>query len=290
MAQDQLFYIGTSQSKEIRTGASITYDWGSYGAWTTFKSPSAYSAQNVTYNKSTKDSAGASAYGGLGGVTIWGTTIPATVRKVIAEIERDVPVRYEIRGYTKYTRTAALKKKKKMLRTIYNTAKPYQYRLQYQDKAVAHTDYSSYSNGMDYIYFSSSYIGDDGTVIPTNGHLMHPQKFELSYHDVRRNFEASSNNSDGRDDVGSYILSNVRSSVVTLELAWNGLSEKEGSDLLDTLNPRKDDTGDYNYLVVQYRDPAKAKIMNKTFFVGDRSVVKYANGRFKEIAVTLTEV
>ena len=41
---------------------------------------------------------------------------------------------------------------------------------------------------------------------------------------------------------------------------------------------------------VQYRDLATGKAKTGTFFAGDRAVEKYANGLYKEISVTLTEV
>lgn len=289
MAQTQIFYIGTSKIKEIRTGGSVTFDWGNYGNWTTFKNPTAQSKKKVTYNKTSKNKAGSSALGGNGGVTVNGTVIPATATRTIAGVERTVQVRYYKRGYTKYTRTSALKSQKKMYKTTYTTTHPYQYRLQYKDKPITTASYSQYIDGMDYIYFADHYY-NDGEEVTTTGHILHPIECDVTYSDVRRNFESSANNSDGRDNYGSYVLSNVRANVVSLNLKWTGLTEEQGADLLDTLNPSKDTTGKYNYVVVQYRDPATAQILNKTFYAGERKVTKYPSGTIKEISVTLTEV
>lgn len=288
--ETQLFYIGTSKIKEIRAGGSVTYEWGTYGDWTTFKSPVASSASNVTYNKNTKNAAGSAALGGNGGVTVLGTVIPATAIRTISGVERTCAVRYYKRGYTIYTRTSALKKKKKMKKTVYTAAKPYQYRLQYQDKPVVNADYSSYENGVEYIYFADHYY-DEGVSVATAGHIPHPVDVEFSYFDVRRNFDTSAaNNTDGRDNQGSYVLSNVRANLLNLTLKWNGLNSEEGAALLETLNPSKDDNGEYDYLIVQYLDPVTNTPTNKTFFASDRNIVKYATGVYKEITVTLTEV
>lgn len=288
--ETQLFYIGTSKIKEIRAGGSVTYEWGTYGDWTAFKSPVASSASSVTYNKNTKNAAGSYALGGNGGVTRLGSVIPATVTRVISGVERECAVRYYVRGYTIYTRTSALKKKKKMKKTVYTTAKPYQYRLQYQDKPIVSADYSSYENGVEYIYFADHYY-NDGEVVETDGHIPHPVEVEFIYSDVKKNFDTSeANNTDGRDNQGSYILSNVRANVLSINLKWRGLESEQGADLLDTLNPTRDESGQYNYLTVQYLDPVTNKATNKTFFASDRAVTKYANGVYKEIAVTLTEV
>lgn len=286
MAEIQLYYIGTSKIKEIRAGGSVTFDWGSYGPWTNFKKPVAASKKEVKYNKKTKNAVGSQAFGGNGGVTVLGTAIPRTATKVVQGVERTVDVRYWKRGYTIYTRTSKLTKKKKMARTKYTTAKPYQYRLQYKDKPIVNADYSSYANGVDYIYFADHYY-NGSEIVPTTGHLPHPVDYSLDYSEVRRNFDTSSaNNNDGRDNKGSYVLSNVRRNLVTLELGWKGLKTEEGADLLDTLNP----TASGNYLTVQYLDPATNKVKNGTFFAGNRAVTKYSNGVFKEIKVTLTEV
>lgn len=291
MAETQLFYIGTSKSKEIRAGASVTYEWGAYGAWTNFKSPVAASATKVKYNKNTKNAAGASAYGGEGGVEVLGTSIPATATRTISGVSVTVPVRYYKRGYTVYTRTSSLKRQKKMKKTVYNNSHPYQYRLQYKDKIIKETDYSTFINGIDYIFFSDHYYDDSGQRVATTGHLPHPTACELTYFDVRRNFDTSnSNNSDGRDNQGSLVLSNVRTNLVKLTLKWEGLSGEEGMDLLDTLNPVRDDNGQYNYLIVQYLDPATNTFRNKTLYADDRQLVKAPNGLFKSISVTLTEV
>lgn len=290
--ESQLFYIGTSKVKEIRRGGSVTFDWGAFGKWTDFKNPVANSTKKVQYNKNKKNHAGASAYGGVGGVTRLGSTIPATATRVIAGVERTCDVRYYVRGYTRYTRTTALKRDKKMKKTVYTKAKPFQYRLQYKDKPIVTTQYSAYVDGVDYIYFANQYYDAvAGVWVPTNGHLPHPQEVTFNYSDIRKNFDTTqANNSDGRDNKGSYILSNVRANVLTIQLKWAGLTSEAGADLIDTLNPTKDSTGKYNYLTVQYLDPATNLPTNKTCFASDRSIIKYANGAYKEIAVTLTEV
>lgn len=288
MAKPRLYFIGTSKIKEIRIGASVTYDWGNYGPWTNFKSPVAASQTSVKYNKSTKDKVGSQKLGGLGGVTKLGTYIPKTANRVIGGVSRDCEVRYWQRGYTIYERTSALKKKKKMARKIYTADKPKQYRLQYKDKPITQKAYSAYVDGTEYIYFSDHYY-IDGVEYNADGHLPHPTECKVKYSDVRKNFESSANNSD-RDNSGSYVLSNVRANVVTLELSWEGLPPEEAADLLDTLNPSRDTTGQYNYLVVQYLDPATNEVKNGTFFASDRSCEAMPNGWVKNLSVTLTEV
>lgn len=286
--QTQLFYIGTSKVKEILAGGSVTsWAWGSYGSWTNVASPTGKTTTKVTYNASTKNAAGSSAYGGLGGVTFCGTAIPATATRVIEGIERTVNVRFYKRGYTFYTKTAALKKKKKMSRTKYTV---YQYRLQYEDKPIVEKEYSTYINGREYIYFADHYFDDEGTLVTTEGHMLHPAECSIVYSDVRKNINGEANNNESRDNKGSYILSNVRANIPSLQFKWTGLSSEEGADLLDTLNPSKDTSGQYNYLTVQYLDSATNKPKNGTFYVSDRGAKKYADGTFKEITVTLTEV
>lgn len=290
MAKPVLFYIGTSKAKEIRVGASVTFEWGAYGAWTNFKTPPNPTQTKVTYNTTAKNKAGTSAYGGLGGVTRYGTAIPRTAQRIISGVERTCDVRYYVRGYTKYVRTSKLTKQKKMTKQVWTKTKPLQYRLQYKDKPVRVAEYSRYEDGIDYIYFANHYYDGTGAEVPTEGHLPHPVEFEVSYSDVMKNFESSANNSDNRDNKGSFVLSNVRANVVSLNLKWAGLSEEQGAELLDTLNPSKDSKGQYNYLVVQYMDPATGKPKNKTFYASQRSVEPTANGIYKSISVTLTEV
>lgn len=287
MAEIQLYYIGTSKVKEIRQGGSIDFDWGSYDVWTNFNAPIKSSTTAVKYNKSTKNAVGSAVLVGPGGVTYAGTTIPAQVERLIDGVGRMCDVRFYRRPFTQYTRTAALKKKKKMSRTIYSA---YQYLLQYKDKPIVTKEYSTYENGVEYIYFADHYFADDGTRVNTEGHLLHPNDYALSYTDVTRNYNSEANNSDNRDNTGTYVLTNVRANVVTLQLRWQGLSAEDGADLLDTLNPSQDTSGQYNYLIVQYRDPATGVAKTGTFFAGERNVTKYPSGHFKEITVTLTEV
>lgn len=286
MAETQLYFIGVSKKTEIRMDGQITYNWGSYGAWTKFKSPVAKSSKKVAYNKKTKNKAGASKYVGLGdGAVHYGTRIPATASRTIGGVPTTVPVRYYVRGYTIYNRTNALKKKKKMLRTIYDKNKPYQYRLQYKDKYTYETAYSQYVDGTQYIYFADRYW-NNGVMYTTNGHLPHPSDIAYSYSDVRKNFESSANNSDSRDNKGKYVMSNVRTNILTMQLTWTGLTASEGKSLLAVLNP---DSGK-NYLIAQYLNPETQRVTNGTFYASERNVTKYPNGLFKEITVTLTEV
>lgn len=290
MATPVLFYIGTSKVKEIRVGASVTFDWGSYSSWTAFKSPVKSSQKKVKYSKTAKNKAGASKYGGAGGVTKLGTRIPATATRIISGVSRVCDVRYYQRGYTKYTRTAELKKKNKMSKTVYTKDKPYQYRLQYKDKPVTVAAYSKYEDGVDYIYFADHYWSN-GEQVATEGQLPHPVRFDVSYSDVMKNFDSSAaNNSDNRDNKGTFVLSNVRANVVTLSIEWAGMTKEQGADLLDTLNPSKDSKGKYNYLIVQYMDPATGEAKNKTFYASSRSCEILPNGCYRSISVTLTEV
>lgn len=291
MAKAQLLYIGTSKAKEIRAGTVKELHWGTYGAWTSFKKPVADSAVKVTYDTTSKNAAGASGDGGAGGVTRLGSTIPAQKSAKVEGKATMCDVRYEVRGYTTYTRTSALKRTKEMLKTVYTIDNPYQYRIQVKDKLIIRSDYSTYEDGRDYIFFADHYYNGSGERVDTTGHLPHPQGYEVTLSDVHRNFDTSNmNNSDGRDNAGTFVLSNVRANLVTLKLSWNGLTPEQGIDLMDTLNPEKDKTGEYNYLVVQFLDPATGQPVNKTFFASERSATFYANGNYKEISVTLTEV
>lgn len=287
----QLFYMGTSKILEIRKGGATTFTWGSYGPWTKLKKPVASKTKSVKYSKSAKDKAGSASGFKAGGVTLCDTNIPATAQRTIDGVERTCDVRYQVRGYTIYSRTAALKKKKKMKRSTYTTGKPYQYRLQYADKAIVDKEYSTYVDSEAIFFFADHYFDSAGSRVNTSSHLPHPCECSLTYSDVRRNFESSANNSDGRDNSGSYILSNVRANVVMLTLKWAGVTEEEGETILQVLNPSKNTKGQYNYITIQYLDPATGKPKNGTFFASnERSIVKYPNGVFKEISVSLMEV
>ena len=291
MSKPQLFYIGTSKAKEIRAGVVKELHWGTYGAWTSFKKPVADTAVKVTYDTTSKNAAGASGDGGAGGVTRLGSTIPAQKSAKVEGKATMCDVRYEVRGYTTYTRTSALKKAKQMLKTIYTIDNPYQYRIQVKDKLIIRSDYSQYMDGRDYIFFADHYFDDEGQRVNTAGHLPHPQTYEVTLSDVHRSFDTSNmNNSDGRDNAGTFVLSNVRANVATIRMTWQGLTAEEGIDLMDTLNPEKDKTGEYNYLIVQFLDPATGKATNKTFYASDRTATFYHDGTYKEISVTLTEV
>lgn len=287
----QLFYMGTSKILEIRKGGSTTFTWGSYGPWTKLKKPVASKTKAVKYSKSAKDKPGSASEFKAGGVTVCDTSIPATAQRTIDGVERTCRVRYQVRGYTIYSKTSALKKKKKMKRSTYTTKKPYQYRLQYEDKAVVDKEYSTYVDSEAIFFFADHYFDGSGNRANAPSHLPHPCECSLTYSDVRRNFESSANNSDGRDNSGSYVLSNVRANVVTLTLKWAGVTAEEGEAILQILNPSKNTKGEYNYITVQYLDPATGKPKNGTFFASnERSIVKYPNGLFKEISVSLMEV
>ena len=285
MAEIQLFYIGTSKIKEIRQGGSVTYVWGKTSGWNTFAKPGS-SKKQIAYKSSYKngDDSDKNATGWrTGGVTIYGTSIPATATRIVDGVERVCSVRFRMKRSFRYTRTKKQKRKKKCTKTTLTYNK---YQLQYADKAVVEKSYSTYENGIDYIFFGDHYYDASGNRVETTGHLLHPIECPITYSDVRRNFNSEANNSDNRDNSGSYVLSNVRSNVVSISLKWAGLSAEDGRDLIDSLNPDKD----HPYLTVQYRDPATGKPKNGTFYTSERAVSKYANGIFKEITVTLTEV
>lgn len=296
MAEIELFYIGTSKVKEIRQGGEVSFDWrdkrekqDDWSEWIKFKTPTV-TKKTVKYDKNKKNGwdkvANATSWAD-GGVTEYGTEIPATEMRMIDGVERECEVQYRKRKYFKYTRTSAQKKNGKCTKSTYTY---YGYQKRYKDKPIVNKEYSLYVDGVEYIFFADRYYDDEGVEIVTSGHLPHPVSYQMTYSDVRKNFESNANNSDSRDNTGSYVLANVRANVVVLELSWTGLSEADGSDLLDTLNPQKDTSGDYPYLIVQYRDQASGKPKTGTFFAGDRVVTKYPNGMFKEISVTLTEV
>lgn len=292
MAQIELFYIGTSKIREIRSGGSVTWAWGGTSDWIKFKSPTVQK-KTIKYKKSLKNGHDAvkNATGwtttGSGGVTKYGTHIPHTATRTIDGVERTVEVRYRMRKYFKYTRTAAQKKKNKCTKETYTY---YTYQLQYKDKPVVETEYSKYVDGIQYVYFGDHYFDDNGQSVQTEGHLRHPVEFQLAYSDVHKNFNSSANNSESRDNKGYYVLSNVRANLVTIELKWTGLDEESGRALIDILNPQKDTSNNYPYLTVQYRDMATGEHKNGTFYPGNRVVTKFSNGVYKEISVTLTEV
>lgn len=279
----QLFYIGTSKVKEIRQGGQVTYTWGATSGWSSFKSPGT-SKKEIKYKKSYKNGADSKPTGWYaGGQTRYGTWIPATAQRTVGGVERTCAVRFRMRKYYKYTRTSKQKKKGKCTKATQTYG---QYQLQYADKAIVTAEYSTYTNGMDYIFFADHYYDASGNVVQTTGHLPHPVDVTMTYSDVRRNFNSEANNNDSRDNSGTFVLSNVRANVMTISLKWAGLQPEEGRDLIDSLNPQKE----YPYLTVQYLDPATGKYKNGTFYTSERVSSKYANGIFKEISVTLTEV
>lgn len=295
MAVNQLIYIATSKVKEIRKGGSVTYEWNipKTLTWSTFKSPVKASQTKVKYSKTAKDTPGARSTVKhevpVGGETRLGTFFPRTEDRMINGVSRPCEVAYFVRGYTKYTKTTALKKAGKMAKLKYTIAHPYQYAKVYKSKPVVQKDYSIYENGMEFIFFGDEYYADDGTAVPTEGHLPHPTEYSLGYFDVRKNFDINSNNSD-RDNSGTMVLKNVRANVVTINLVWEGLTAEQGAEIIDTLNPEKGTSGEYAYLLVQYRDPQTDEIKTGTFFAGDRTVEPYANGAISKLSVQLTEV
>ncbi|MBQ0005088.1 MAG: hypothetical protein KBS68_04410 [Clostridiales bacterium] len=296
MAENQLFYIATSKVKEIRKGGSITYEWNvpkTFKNWKTFRSPVKASQTKVKYSKTAKDVPGARSTSRhvvpSGGETRLGTYFPHTEERMIAGVSRACEVAYYVRGYTKYVRTSSLTRQKKMAKNKYTVTKPYQYHKIYKDKPVVQKEYSIYENGLEFIFFGSEYYSDDGTAIPTEGHLPHPTGYKFGYFDVRKNFTVDSNNSD-RDNSGSLVIKNVRANVATIELKWEGLTAEQAAEIIDTLNPEKDSKGEYTYLLVQYKDPQTNEIKTGTFFAGDRTITPYADGNIEEISVTLTEV
>lgn len=286
MAKPLITFIGTSSKKLIRSGGAVMhYDWGTKGKWTKFKSPVADSQKKVKYSASKKSKAGSQSAAYSGGVTKLGTTIPSKAEVYIDGVLTRVDVRYRQRGYVIYTKTSALKAQKKMSKTTYTKAKPYQYQLQYKDKPYTEAAYSEYVDGVDYLYFWDYYF-DNGRQA-TSGHLPHPVECTITYSDVDRSQDTSNaNNGQERDNKGKYVLQRVRANVVTLNLTWQGLTQEEGTDLLDTLNPDED----HPYLIVQYYDGTTNKYKNGTFYAGEREVVRHASGIIESISVTLTEV
>jgi len=273
-------------------GGDVTYTWGATSEWIKFNKPDVVK-KTIKWSKKLKNGLDKAANATpwvevpAGGVTEYNTTIPHTESRLIDGVSRDCEVRYRKRKYFKYTRTSAQKKKKKCTKHTYVY---YVYKKQWADKPVEIKEYSRYEDGVEYIYFADHYYDEEGELVNTTGHLPHPSNIQMSYSDVRRNFDSEANNSDSRDNSGTYVLANVRANVVTLEMSWTGLSEEAGAELIDTLNPQLDTAGNYPYLIVQYRDLATGKAKTGTFFAGDRAVEKYANGLYKEISVTLTEV
>ena len=303
MAETQIFYIGGSGVSEVRKGGAVTsWAWGAQTAWTKLKKPVRASAKKVKYSKSAK--------GGKRGtagkwkqsktnVEIAGTTIPATAVRQIDGVERTVEVRYCLAGTVTYSKPKSLRKgkKKKMYKYTYNnTTKPYFYKLQYRDKPITTTTYTTYDEveGRTYAYFGDVfYSGEAATPSPSKIH--HPTKVAVTYAEIRKNLESTANNNDSRDNSGKYVFTNVRSNVVTIELEWSGLPEEEGLELLEVLNKTKSLKTNgmdlqNNYLVAQYLDPQTGKAKNGVFFPSDRKVEKNHSGGYETISVTLTEV
>lgn len=287
--KEQLIYLCVSTSdKTIAAGKTIAgYNWGSYSGWVTFKSPTSKNTK-VKYDAKKKNVVGAVTGWGSGGVTRYGTAIPAKATRAItiAGVTQNVScnVRYRMRGYTIYDRPSSLKKDKKMWKKAYTY---YQYQLQYQDAPYYSTVYTTYASGFEYVHFAPKYY-DTGTKKENSvsGCLMHPQKFTVNMSDIRRNLESNTNNSDGRDNAGTFVLSNVRNNVFTIEMEWEGVSESDGQSILHVLTPH----GAKKYIICQFINPITGTYETKTFYPSERKSEKYSNGVFKSISCTLTEV
>lgn len=296
MAEAQILYMGTSKVLEIRKGGEAEMTWDGLGKWTNLKTPGKGTTKKVKYSKKTKSGyhkSGTSGWSAGDGKEHWGTKMPKTATRTVNGVERTCDVRYRVRGWKKYQKTAALKKENKMKRTSYTKEQPYQYQLQYKDKVVPDTTYSEYKDVEVVFFFADHYYDDAGEMVYTTDHIRHPSGCNMSYSDVRRNLDTSNSiASDGRDNSGSYVLSNVRANVLTLELTWTGVEEEKGETILQILNPSKNSKNKYeNYITVQYLDPATGTAKNSTFYAdGARNVSKYPDGTFKEISATLVEV
>lgn len=295
MAEQQLFYLATNRYSYITASKAVQkWDWGAKTAWKKVGNPVADSKKKVKYNTTSKNHAGAvSGWSAGDGASHFGTVMPRTAQRTVGGVTYTVDCRYRVRGYYLFSRTAALKALLKMLKTSYTKAKPYQYQIQYKDKmAVYDTEYSELKDSTLIIYFGDVYYDQDGQPVQREEKgIPHPQTFEVTYSDVRKNVNTqNANNSESRDNKGNYILSNVRANVASISLAWNGLTPDEGAHVLGVLNPDLSNGNNRPYINAQYLDPESGSVVNKTFFASDRKVVKYPSGLFKEISVTLTEV
>lgn len=304
--ETQLYFIGASGVQEIRKGGTITgWEWGSYGDWKSCAKPVAAKTKKVKYKSSAKSSNRGTASSwkqSTKQVTVGGSTINPTATRTIDGVERTVEVRYRTAGRTTYSKPASLKKKKKMYKYTYTQAKPYYYQLQYRDTPKTETNYSVYqpTENKTYVYFADTFFTADTknelTVSNTSPKkMLHPTTVNITYSDVRKNLESSANNNDSRDNSGSYVFTNVRSNIVTIELEWTGLDTDAGQELVTVLNQTQAiKTNGMNlenmYLVAQYLDPQTGSIKNGTFYPSDRKVTKYGNGVYKSVSVTLTEV
>lgn len=305
MTTTQLYYIAGSGVKEIRKGATVTsWDWDGTGSWTKLKSPKRATYKKVKYKKNNKSkpTGSASAWKKATGNTEAGTVMPSTASRTVDGVERQVEVRYRLRGHTAYggkkSKGKGKKKKYYQYKTTYTVAKPYWYQLQYKDKPVTSTTYSTYTDtdGKYYAYFSDVYYDDKGTARRSPSRMSHPTTFKATFSEVRKNLNSSANNSDSRDNSGSYVFTNVRANIVTLELEWTGLEAEEGVELMNVLNLTKTYKGENgttlknNYLIAQYLDPQTGAPKNGTFYPSDRKIEMYSNGMYKTVSVTLTEV
>lgn len=296
MAEIQLFYIATNKFNYITSeGAKKEWTWGSMDPWKKYKKPVAKSTKKVKYNKKKKSHAGKATKEWLpgDGKTHLGTVIPKTKSHEVNGVTYpNMEIRYKSRGYTKYTRTAALKKKKKMKRTIYTSAKPYQYRIQYKDKQISYDEeISTFINEELHVFFADHYYKAGGIPVQTGGHIAHPVDYKMEYKDIRKNMDMSAaNNNETRDNKGAYILQNVRANVRVITCKWAGLNPNECAQLLAVLNPDLDTSADKPYITIQFLDYEKNAVQNSVFFAGDRSVTKYKDGTIKEISCKFEEV
>lgn len=302
MAKTQLYFIGASKAKEIRSGGEIIdWSWNNVGDWTSVKSPTKASAKKVKYSKNNKSKAWTSQSAWrAGGVQIPGcsTTVPATESRTIDGVTRTVDVRYRVRGRTEYGKKSGTKQNKI---TYDNNKHPYYYQKQYRDKPIVSDEYSTYSELDDkrYIYFAALYYDDtDETWKDSPTRLPHPQSYKLTFSDVNKNLDSSANNSSNRDNSGSYVYTNVRANIRTIELEWEGLSEDQGASLLNVLNATNSYEAETNngmqltntYLLVEFWNPQTSAPEIGTFYPSDRAVEYYSQGAFSKISITLTEV
>lgn len=284
MAEIQIYYIATSKNVNIRSGGEvINYKWGSLGKWTKLKKPTG-KEEKVKYNKTSKNKYKNKSSWKSGGVTLKGTSIPAKANRMIDGTETQVDVRYRTRDLWKYERTKTLTKSNKMKRTKFT---PYEYQLQYKDAISVDKTYSTFDDLLQktLVFFADRYY-KDGVETLTASHIPHPQVCEFEFIDVQKNFNQNSNNSESRDNKGTYVLSNVRANVLAINLEFNGLDEEQGAFLLSTLNP----STKYPYIEVQYLDVSTKKVKTGTFYPESRKANKLHTGVFESIAVRLVEV
>lgn len=301
-----LRFIGTSKvnytiidEKKVLNPTSL-WGWSAWGKWTKVKTPVAYQKTKVQYDKLRKDYDGHTTDIISSAQTVGGTSIPSSKTVTVEGINYTVPVQHQLKGRTVFSRPAALRSKSlpmplwKMYKTVYNpvkqNSKAYWYRTRSRSIPTYETTkgYEKKSNGYGYLYFADKYWADGASHSVANPYP-HPTTCDISYVDIAKSQDINNTvNESDRDSKGYYILKTIRSSVVKIDLEWTGLSINQTSDILKLLSP--DVKNDKDYLLVQYYDPEKGDVTNKTMFCDSRSVVKYANGTTKSLSCTLVEV